>query len=221
MPVDTVIFSGEGPHADPWHPLPETSARLAELIGDAAVVTSVDRLATALEGTRLLVVNASADRSTLLPEDELFGHTLAGFLAGGGNLLAMHSATLAFPRLPSWRATIGASWEHGRSHHPPIGPFLARRTGVAHPLADGLGDIEVHDERYTDLRLVDGIDGEALYAHEEGGVTHPLVWARTLGPSRVVYSALGHDTRSYESPGHLELLRRITAWLRTGGDIRA
>ncbi|WTO10857.1 ThuA domain-containing protein [Micromonospora sp. NBC_00617] len=60
-----------------------------------------------------------------------------------------------------------------------------------------------------------------LYAHEEGGATHPLVWARTLGRSRVVYSALGHDTRSYESPGHVELLRRITAWLRTDGDHRA
>ena len=29
MSIDTVIFSGEGPHADPWHPLAETSATLA------------------------------------------------------------------------------------------------------------------------------------------------------------------------------------------------
>ncbi|MBM0233054.1 ThuA domain-containing protein [Micromonospora sp. STR1_7] len=214
MPVDTVILSGEGPHADPWHPLPETSAILADLIGHAAVVTSVGRLATALDGARLLVVNASADRSSLIPEDELFRGVLDDFLARGGNLLATHSATLAFPRVPSWRATIGAAWEHGRSSHPPIGSSLIRRTAVAHPISEGLGDIEVFDERYTDLARVEGVDFEPLYAHEEDGVLHPLVWARTVGDSRIVYNALGHDARSYESPGHVELLRRSAAWLR-------
>ncbi|MEV7332250.1 ThuA domain-containing protein [Micromonospora sp. NPDC093244] len=214
MPVDTVIFSGQGPHGDPWHPLAQTSAILADIIGGAAVMTSVDRLATALDGARLLVVNASADRSSPVPDDALLGLVLDGFLAGGGNLLAVHSATLAFPRVPSWRATIGAAWEHGRSFHPPIGSSLIRRTAVAHPITEGLGDIEVFDERYTDLERVDGVHIEPLYGHREDGVFHPLVWARTAGDSRIVYSALGHDGRSYESPGHVELLRRIVAWLR-------
>ena len=33
------------------------------------------------------------------------------------------------------------------------------------------------------------------------------------GLARVVYDGLGHDTRSYESPGHVELLRRVVGWL--------
>ncbi|MEU8330383.1 ThuA domain-containing protein [Micromonospora sp. NPDC048839] len=217
MSVDTVIFSGEGPHADPWHPLAETSAAIANLVGDAgqvAIVTTVDHLAAALDGARLLVVNASADRTAPIPEDEKFGRVLDDFLAGGGSLLAQHSATIAFPQLATWRSTVGAAWDHGRTFHPPIGPSLIRRTDVAHPITAGLADFEVHDERYTDLELIDGVDVETLYVHDEGGATHPLVWARTAGSSRIVYDALGHDARSYESPGHVELLRRITAWLR-------
>ncbi|MEU8389512.1 ThuA domain-containing protein [Micromonospora sp. NPDC048842] len=217
MSVDTVIFSGEGPHADPWHPLAETSATLARLIGDegsVAIVTAVDQLEVALGGARLLVVNASADRTTPIPEDEIFARVLDDFLARGGSLLAVHSATIAFPQLASWRSAVGAAWAHGRTFHPPIGQSLIRRSGVEHPISAGLGDFEVHDERYTELELVDGLDIEPLYVHDEGGDTHPLVWARTLGSSRIVYNALGHDVRSYESPGHQELLRRIVAWLR-------
>ncbi|WCN84187.1 ThuA domain-containing protein [Micromonospora sp. LH3U1] len=217
MPVDTVIFSGDGPHADPWHQLAETSATIASLLGDedqVAIVTSVDQLEAALDGARLLVVNASADRSTPIPEDEAFARILDRFLARGGSLLATHSATIAFPQLASWRSALGAAWDHGRTFHPPIGPSLVRRTGVEHPITTGLGDIEVHDERYTDLELVDGAQIEPLYVHDEGGDTHPLVWARTIGTSRIVYSALGHGVRSYESQGHVELLRRIVAWLR-------
>lgn len=211
--TDTVIFSGEGRHADPWHPLPETSARIAEVIGGpVATVTSVSELPAALRDAGLLVVNASADRSEPIAEDGDFARVLESFLARGGSLLATHSATIAFPGLPAWRSTIGASWETGRTFHPPIGPARVRRA-ADHPITEGLGDFEIHDERYTDLDLVDG-GGEALYVHEEGGAVHPLVWARTVGRSRVVYDALGHDARSYESPEHAELLRRAAAWLR-------
>ena len=61
------------------------------------------------------------------------------------------------------------------------------------------------------LRLDDVI--EPIAEHEEGGMRHPLVWARELGHSRLVYDALGHDTRSYESAEHRELLTRALHWL--------
>ena len=54
---------------------------------------------------------------------------------------------------------------------------------------------------------------ECLAEHDEGGVAHPLVWARELGPSRVIVDLLGHDTASYDSPEHRELLRRAIEWL--------
>lgn len=217
MSIDTVIFTGVGPHADPWHPLPETSAKIAELVcapGTVAVVSAVDQLGNALKEADLLIVNASADRATPTAEDGVFGRTLDAFLTHGGNLLATHSAAIAFPGLSSWRSTIGAAWDYERTFHPPIGRTLIRRSRVDHPITAGLGDFEVYDERFTNLDLVHDGGTETLYVHEEGGAVHPLVWARTLGDSRVVYSALGHDLRSYESPGQVALLERLAAWLR-------
>ncbi|WP_250038350.1 ThuA domain-containing protein [Paractinoplanes maris] len=216
MTVATVIFSGEGLHADPWHSLPDTTARIAGLIGDAgavATVTSVGELPAALRDTGLLVVNASANRSEPVPEDEDFARALGAFLARGGSLLATHSAAIAFPGSSIWRTAIGASWAYGTTFHPPIGPARVRRGAAGHPITDGLGDFEVYDERFTDLDLVDGTS-DILYVHDEGGAVHPLVWARTVGGSRVVYDALGHDVRSYDSPEHATVVRRAVAWLR-------
>jgi type 1 glutamine amidotransferase len=217
-PADIVILSGEGPHADPWHPLPETSARMAEILGtenSVTVVTAIDDLAAKLEGADVLLVNASAYRTTPIPDDETFARVLDGFLARGGNLLATHSAALAFPGVAGWRSALGATWELGKSFHPPIGRTLIQQSGVQHPISEGLGDFWIYDERYTDLDFVDQSEIVPLYVHTEGGVRHPLVWARTVGNSRVVYDALGHDTNSFEAPEHVELLKRSVSWLRT------
>lgn len=214
--ADIIILSGEGPHADPWHPLSETSARLADVLGEESsvvIVTSVDDLAPKLEGADVLIVNASAHRSGPIAEDEAFGRLLDGFLASGGNLLAMHSATIAFPGLPSWRSALGATWDLDKTFHPPIGRCLIERTHVQHPITDGLGDFQVFDERYSNLDLVDEGEIVPLYAHTEDGATHPLVWARRVGNSRVVYDALGHGARSFEAPEHVELLKRTVSWL--------
>ncbi|MEV4621397.1 ThuA domain-containing protein [Asanoa sp. NPDC049573] len=214
MDTRTVIFTGHGDaHTDPWHDLPATSAALAGVLGGGTSVTAVGDLEAALDGAVLLVVNATSYRLEPVPDDDAFAAVVAAFLAGGGGLLAMHSATVAFPGQPAWRALVGAAWEHGRTFHPPHGPSKIKRTGHAHPVAGALGDFEVVDERYTDLDLVEGIT--PLFTHDEGGASHPLVWAREVGGGRVVYDALGHDTRSYAEPAHAALLRRAAAWLRT------
>ncbi|MDX6264179.1 MAG: uncharacterized protein QOH84_5867, partial [Kribbellaceae bacterium] len=101
-----------------------------------------------------------------------------------------------------------------KTFHPPLDRTLVRRTGVKHPIADGLGDFWVEDERYSDLALAEGSDIEPLYEHTHEGVTHPLLWAREVGGGRVVYDALGHDERSYDAPERVELLRRSAGWLR-------
>ena len=43
--------------------------------------------------------------------------------------------------------------------------------------------------------------------------------ARESGPARVVYDGLGHDTRSYGSAGHVELLRRAVEWLLRDAEV--
>ena len=52
-----------------------------------------------------------------------------------------------------------------------------------------------------------------LCEHTHDDIRHPVVWARQTPTSRVVYDGLGHDTASYDSPGHVALLHRAARWL--------
>lgn len=220
-----VILSGSGRYADPWHRFDETSAALAGIIAGAGyrVDVSDDLLGglAALGDADLLVVNAgnpdgpdpegSADPGE--PNaDELAAaaHGLDAALERGIGILAVHSAASTLPELPAFGRALGARWIEGVSWHPPIGDALVHIVGT-HPIADGLSDFTVVDERYSGLHLEDVI--EPVAEHEEDGMRHPLIWARELGHSRIVYDALGHDVRSYESTAHRELLVRALDWL--------
>ena len=53
-------------------------------------------------------------------------------LRGGGSLLAMHSAAIAFDDWPEWDEIVGARWVWGQSGHPKLGPVEARFIDPAH-----------------------------------------------------------------------------------------
>jgi uncharacterized protein len=220
-----IILSGSGRYADPWHPYHETSAALAGIIAGAGyrVEVSDDLLRGLgdLGDADLLVVNAG-NPATPLPDgavdpgapgaDEIAA-AVAGLdaaLERGIGILAAHSAAGTLPEVPAFARALGARWLAGVSWHPPIGNARVHIVGT-HPIAAGLADFTVYDERYSGLHLDDVI--EPIAEHEEDGMRHPLIWARELGHSRLVYDALGHDASSYESTAHRELLVRALDWL--------
>jgi len=234
--VDALILTGTGRYADPWHPYAETSPLLAELVRAAGfspqIETDIDAALRGLDaGVRLLVVNAGdpdgpdagdptdAQAPTIAreePEATLRAGdlALAAALDRGIGLLAVHSAAASLRDYPSYEHALGGRWVRGTSWHPDFGEARVR-LDPRHPLATGTPDFTVEDERYTDLRVHGGIDRLAF--HEHDGEQHPLVWTRVVGRSRVVYDALGHDSRSYASPGHREVLARTLQWL---GEVR-
>jgi type 1 glutamine amidotransferase len=89
--------------------------------------------------------------------------------------------------------------------------LTVRITDADHPVTHGMTDFLTHDERYSYLEM--SPDSTALAQHELEGRAHPLAWVRPHGPGRVAYDALGHSVRGYESPGHVELVRRSVRWL--------
>ncbi|GGR27398.1 ThuA domain-containing protein [Agromyces mediolanus] len=228
--MQMTILSGAGRSADPWHPYAETSAAIAE-IGSAtgfevkAVPGTLEGLAELSERSSLVVVNAGDPEGPGLdgtvptaPADAdlaaLAAERFEAALERGIGILVVHSGAAALREVPAFGGALGARWERGRSWHPDQGDARVLVVGD-HPIVRGLSDFEVFDERYTDL--VPNADFEAtstvLAVHEEAGRTHPLAWARELGRSRLVYSALGHDARSYRSAGHRALLARALRWL--------
>ena len=226
---DAIILSGAGRYADPWHPFAETSAALAELVSEAGFTVQVAEdpdaaLASLDEGVRLLVVNAgdpegpgadvaSSGSGAMRPEASVITAgelALEAAIERGIGILAVHAAAASLRDYPAFERALGARWLSGVSWHPPISEAHVHVVGN-HAIVEGLADFTVFDERYTGFRLLDVI--EPIAEHTEGEGRHPLVWAREFGRSRFVYDALGHDTRSYESAGHRDLIARSLDWL--------
>lgn len=206
-----VVVIGSGAHVDPWHDLDATGAALGALLAEtcSVAVTTTDALAV-VDGADLVVVNASGDPDAPPTDSRAVVDALSAAHASGAPLLAAHSSSMAFRDDPRWSGLLGGRWVPGVSGHPPIG--LTRIALRADAPFGGPGEVEVFDERYTSLERHP--DTLLVAEHEDGGATHPLIWARDPATGgRVVYSALGHDIRSHESPGHRRLLADAVAWM--------
>jgi type 1 glutamine amidotransferase len=209
------LISGAGPYADPWHSFAETSARLATIIGDLGhQVQLLDRVENGLvdlQPVDLLVINIGNPAETRPAEIvAAMQQSLVDHLGRGGGLLGVHSSSTSFATMPRWSEILGGHWIHGTSTHPSLSEAVIN-TCRPHPITDGIGDIVVIDERYSYLYTEP--DTNVLGRHLHDHLWHPVVWARDTGAGRVVYDGLGHDTRSYDSPGHIELIRRSVSWL--------
>jgi type 1 glutamine amidotransferase len=212
----TLIISGAGDYADPWHPFAETSARLAEVIASLGhrveVSEAVEESLCALDDQGLVVINignpaAPRPAATMIEiQDTLLAH-----LNRGGGLLGMHVAATSFTTMPRWPEMLGGHWVRGTTMHPPLDLARIRLHPGSHPVAGDAAEIEVLDERYSYLDVRE--DVAVVGDHEHDGVVHPVIWAREHGAGRVVFDGLGHDARSYVSEGHLALLRRAVTWL--------
>ncbi|WP_265520459.1 ThuA domain-containing protein [Oerskovia flava] len=213
------VLAGRGRYEDPWHDHAATSHRVAVLLGalpdvDVEVRSTFPDALDDLDGPAgpdLLVVNCGRGE----PGDDdaawapLHG-TLSRWARAGGAVLGLHQAANTFPDAPDWQDVLGGRWIPGESMHPPFGEArVTVRPG--HEVTRGLGDVDVLDERYCFLRTRPGI--EVLATVEHDGNDHPVVWAHEAHGGRTVYDGLGHDVRSYDSAGRVDLLRRSATWL--------
>jgi type 1 glutamine amidotransferase len=231
-PRRAMLLSGVGRYADPWHPFAETSAALAGLLREAGydvdIPADVDAalagLAVADDGDLpdLLVVNVGLPRDELpSPGTPEAAAGLTRWLDSARPVLASHVSSTSFLDLPEWETGVGGRWVRGQSMHPEYGPAAIHVLPGSGPLAAGIPDFKLLDERYSWLRTVPGIIVHATHTHD--GVEHPVMWSFERGTGRgtrgrepagrTFYDALGHDAASYESAEHRELLRRALAWL--------
>ncbi|WP_113701809.1 ThuA domain-containing protein [Nonomuraea lactucae] len=132
--------------------------------------------------------------------------TLLDHLDRGGGLLAMHSASICFDDWQGWPRVLGGCWAWPKSHHTQLG-WTGVRVRGDHPVVEGLRDFDVVDEVYSDLEVLPDVRPLATSNGQ------PVIWARPVRRGRVLYDALGHDTRSYDNEVHRTLLQRAALWL--------
>lgn len=223
MNATATILSGTGRYADAWHDFSATSAEVARILTRMGLEVAVRPLTppgvAQLDGSDLLVVNAGGKGDA--PDDEPEQAwadayaTLAAFRRRGGPLLALHASAMTLQGWSAWPGWVGGRWVQDRSMHPPIGEAAVLVSDREHPVTRGLADFTVFDERYSMLDRAPSV--RVLLQHEHEGQHEPLAWVLDDAGGRRVYDALGHDVRSYASPGRADLLEREVRWL-LGGD---
>jgi type 1 glutamine amidotransferase len=214
--AEVLIISGAGDYSDPWHPFADTSKRLAKIIAelghDVRVSEAVEQTLAEPGEPDLIVVNIGNPRETR-PQSciDAAKRGLDRHLQRGRALLGVHVSATSMTTMTGWSRMLGGHWVRGLTMHPKRDVFNVVVHPGDHPIVQGLGDFTVFDERYSDLHT--NPDITVLCEHYTEGRWHPIVWARESGPARVVYDGLGHDSRSYDSPGHVDVLRRALGWL--------
>ena len=228
-----LIAVGTGRYSDPWHPFADNAARVAELLTadgwDVRVDDDVDGAMTRLADVDLLVVAAGDPWGTPTHAGEPTGPVsapaasvagLAEAAARGIGVIALHAAVASLRGYPNWAELTGAIWVPGSSMHPPFEDAAAFRLHASE-LTEGLdeaasgtagtaGTLVAADERYSHLQFTGAVT--VLADHEHDRQWHPAVFTREVGAVRVAADLLGHDPRSYDSPAHRELLRRLARW---------
>ncbi len=131
---------------------------------------------------------------------------LAGWVQAGGSLLALHAATVLRESNLAMRNLIGGRF----LSHPPQFDFTVSPLARKHPVSDGVGAFNVHDEFY-----IQEFNPEIaiLMTAEDRGVVYPMVWMKEEGEGRVVYSAPGHTPSTWATEKYRQLLRQSTHWL--------
>ena len=209
-----VLAGGEPPYTDPWHPFAATSTLLAGLardLGFEVEVTTevVERLAD-LSGVDVLIADVP---SPSVPLDaslrESAAHGLGQFLERPSGVLALHVSVTTLLGLPQWSDLMGARWVQGTTMHPPLGSATVT-VGAGGSLFTHARDFELLDELYSFLEFDGPI--EPVVTHAYAGATHPLLWLREVGPTRVVADALGHGAESFDSSDHVALLAAALQW---------
>ena len=214
--AEILIISGAGCYSDPWHSFADTSQRLSEIIaelGHEVTMTEAVEQALANPGQPdLIVVNIGNPREAR-PQFRIDAaeRGLDRHLQRGGALLGVHVSATSMTTMTGWSQMLGGHWVRDSTMHPEQDLASIVVHSRAHPIVRDLADFTVFDERYSYLHT--NPDITVLCEHSTDGRLHPIVWAREAGPARVVYDGLGHDTRSYDSAGHVDLLRRTLGWL--------
>jgi type 1 glutamine amidotransferase len=155
---------------------------------------------------------------------------LRSFLERGGRWFAIHASNsvLDNPHLP---AILGSKF----ITHPAYSHFPVTISAPHDPLLRGIDPFEVDDELYVidihgeiEVLLETRWGGEALGGRQVEEGVRPLMYRHTLGEGAVLYLALGHANRPFDTPRpgalqpdrrgpwdmpvYKELIRRGIAW---------
>lgn len=143
---------------------------------------------------------------------------------GGKGLVVYHHASSAFtsPNWPEFEQAIAGGWR-SQGYHGPALEFKVKKTGVKHPISDGLPAEFDHvtDELYSaSMRTRGSLVLATAYSDptkpQGTGLDEAVIWVNQYGKGRVVENVLGHDVKALSDKPAQEWMRRCVEWAATG-----
>lgn len=128
------------------------------------------------------------------------------FVADGGGLLGVHSATASYKDAAPFFKIIGGQFVG----HGPVEPFEMQPVAGENAPFEGIGSFTIKDELYIH-DLQPGIHPHFTAIHS--GQAVPVVWTYLYGQGRVCYLVPGHRTESMKHPAVQAILQRGLAWV--------
>lgn len=134
------------------------------------------------------------------------------FLARGGGVVMLHSATIADKEPEKLAERIGLAFQPGRSKYR-HGPLDLKIVAAAdEPITRALPrQIHFVDESYWPM-IGDTNSVRVLATATEEGKDWPMVWTFTRGRGKVFASIVGHYAWSYDDPLFRLIVLRAMAW---------
>lgn len=138
---------------------------------------------------------------------------LESFVADGGGLFALHSASASFKQNDAYFKLLGGRFiTHGRIHE-----FGVLFFDEADALFGKRTNFKVTDELY---RHSIEPDVTVRYITKVGDETEPVMWTRLYEKGRVAYLALGHRPGVWRQPAVRDILQTSLNWLCEGQQAR-
>lgn len=130
---------------------------------------------------------------------------LNNFVAAGGGLLGIHSATASFKQKPHYFEILGGRF----TGHGPVEDFTVTPVGST-SIFEAIPAFDVFDELYLH-ECQPGITVHFTTVSKAEEV--PVVWTHTYGKGRVCYACPGHRTGSMKNETYQKLLHRGLDWV--------
>jgi uncharacterized protein len=160
---------------------------------------SMERLPQDLESYSALVIyihHKKISQSALAALDS--------FVAKGGGILAIHSATASFKETMHYFEILGGRF---------IGHGAIENIEIKHRRSEifgQIGNLVVRDELY----LHDLQPGIAVhFTAKHAGQDVPVVWTYRYGKGKVCYAVPGHTTATMRNPIYQQILQRGLSWV--------
>lgn len=134
---------------------------------------------------------------------------LESYVAGGGALLAWHSASASFKESTRYRELLGGYFtEHG-----PVTEFSVQPAQLPPEPFSGIGPFTVRDELYRH-KCFSG--NEVFMTTEIDGEREAVAWTRYFGDGCIFYCSLGHTAESLRHPAAQKLMGQSLRWVVQG-----